>query len=305
MDSPEQREEESTIDSEKDVKRVSVIYLLFRLCLAFLFPVILLVLVVFTVVVLALFISNISISYPISVPCQCKIVSSSVDLRSAKVCELGLLNYKAKHVFYPSEKKKFRCRYDYYWASVFKVEYTDHSGNPHTAFAEAPNEALPHDCRPTFNAAWMAKDRFKVNETYDCWYTLGISKLNLYYDEFFNCQADHPSMTEMLKRYLILSSEMLMSWFSRTDRGQGRYVKWEAIGGAVAGFMTSLITVVLGRMLYLLKSRIVNIFRVRTAYLIRLKRACFLVAYFSFVSWLAIQYWGKLGLLDIIFGAHT
>lgn len=46
---------------------------------------------------------------------------AGVDLKSAKVCELGLLNYKAKHVFYPSEKKKFRCRYDYYWASVFEV----------------------------------------------------------------------------------------------------------------------------------------------------------------------------------------
>lgn len=43
-----------------------------------------------------------------------------------------------------------------------QVEYTDHSGHPHTAFAEAPNEALPADCRPTFNAAWMTKDRFKV-----------------------------------------------------------------------------------------------------------------------------------------------
>ncbi|GJV04880.1 hypothetical protein Tco_1338449 [Tanacetum coccineum] len=229
-------------------------------------------------------------------------VEDSVDLRSAKVCELGLLNYKAKHVFYPSEKKKFRCRYDYYWASVFEVEYTDHSGHPHMAFAEAPNEALPPDCRPTFNGAWLAKDKFKVNETYDCWYTLGVSKLNLYYDEFFNCQADHPSMMEMLKRYLILSSEMLMSWFSRTGRGKGRYVRWEAIVGAISGFMTSLITIVLGRMLYLLKSRVGMQFKAIN--LIRLRRACFLVAYFSIVSWLAMQYSEKLGLLDI-FRAHT
>lgn len=47
--------------------------------------------------------------------------------------------------------------------SFAQVEYTDHSGNPHIAFAEAPNEALPLDCRPTFNAAWLAKDKFKVN----------------------------------------------------------------------------------------------------------------------------------------------
>ena len=44
-----------------------------------------------------------------------------VDLRSSQVCELGLLNYKAKNVFYPFHTNKFRCRYDYYWASVFKV----------------------------------------------------------------------------------------------------------------------------------------------------------------------------------------
>ncbi|GAB2290361.1 hypothetical protein Dimus_024641 [Dionaea muscipula] len=68
---------------------------------------------------------------------RCKIVSSDIllslfidwldflrilgiDLRSSKVCELGLLNFNANHVLYPSERKKFRCRYDYYWASVFK-----------------------------------------------------------------------------------------------------------------------------------------------------------------------------------------
>ncbi|KAM0070371.1 hypothetical protein Hdeb2414_s0001g00012371 [Helianthus debilis subsp. tardiflorus] len=289
-----------------EAKQTPVVYLLLRCSIALLFPLILILVAVFSVVIFALFLSNFSISYPISVPCQCRIVSSTclsnVDLRSTKVCELGLLNYKAKHVFYPSEKKKFRCRHDYYWASVFEVEYTDHSGHLHTAFAEAPNEALPLDCRPTFNAAWMAKDRFKVNETYDCWYTLGISKLNLYYDEFFNCQADHPSTTEMLKRYLILSMEMFTSWFSQ--KGRSNIVSWGAIAGAVTGFVTSLITVALGRMLYLLKSRIVSTSMIRDAYLIRLKRACFLVAYFSFVSWLAVQYWGKLGLLDI-FGAHT
>ncbi|KAL7597892.1 uncharacterized protein LOC111890461 [Lactuca sativa] len=302
MNSPEPIEEEPTTNREYEGKRVSVGYLFFRGCIALLLSIFFLGLVAFTLVVLAVIFSNLSISYPISVPCQCKIVSSSVDLKSAKVCELGLLNYKAKHVFYPSEKKKFRCRYDYYWASVFEVEYIDHSGHPHIAFAEAPNEALPPNCRPTFNAAWMAKDKFKVNETYDCWYTLGISKLNLYYDEFFNCQADHPSMMEMLKRYLILSTEMLMTWLSQTGRAQGRRFRWEVVFGAITGFLTSLITIALGRMLYLLKSRIVNMSRVKMVYLLRLKRVCFLVAYCSFVSWVAIQYWGKLGLLDVFDG---
>ncbi|CAO2819722.1 unnamed protein product [Amaranthus hypochondriacus] len=68
----------------------------------------------------ALLFATFSIPPSISVPSQCKILSSSVDLRSTKICELGLLNYKAKRVFYPSERRKFRCRYDYYWASIFK-----------------------------------------------------------------------------------------------------------------------------------------------------------------------------------------
>ncbi|PWA80895.1 hypothetical protein CTI12_AA192220 [Artemisia annua] len=35
-----------------------------------------------------------------------------------------------------------------------QVEYTDHSGHLHMAFAEAANEALLPDCRPTFNDAY-------------------------------------------------------------------------------------------------------------------------------------------------------
>ncbi|CAH9080737.1 unnamed protein product [Cuscuta europaea] len=69
----------------------------------------------------AVYIENLPIWNPISLPSRCKIVSSSVDIRSSKVCELGLLNYKAKNVLYPYEIKKFRCHYDYYWASVFKI----------------------------------------------------------------------------------------------------------------------------------------------------------------------------------------
>ncbi|RRT53322.1 hypothetical protein B296_00032778 [Ensete ventricosum] len=91
---------------------------------------------------LGLAIEELSASAPLSVPSTCRILSSSelilpchtfkskltnfgylagVDIRTSKICELGMFNYKAKHVFYPSEKTKFRCRYDYYWASVFEV----------------------------------------------------------------------------------------------------------------------------------------------------------------------------------------
>ncbi|XP_052170281.1 uncharacterized protein LOC127786711 isoform X2 [Diospyros lotus] len=272
----------------------------------------------------AVFIDHSWISNPISVLSRCKIVSSSVDLRSSKVCELGLLNYKAKHVFYPFEKRKFRCHHDYYWASVFKklrwwehhkstgimyfhhpetpsafsfgtncpaqptqmekVEYKDHSGQMQVAFAEAPNEALPVDCRPNFGVAWLTKDKFKVNETYDCWYTFGLSKVNIYHNSYFNCQPKDPSTAEMLKR----SPRILKSWFA--SRGRDWYWKWEMVAGLVTGFSTSLISLSLIAVVQQVKSRLL---------LTYLKQACLVVAYFSFVGWLAFQYVKKLGLPKI------
>ncbi|XP_057478699.1 uncharacterized protein LOC130766039 [Actinidia eriantha] len=241
------------------------------------------------------FVGNSSISNPILVSSQCKIVSSSVDLRSSKVCELGLLNYKAKHVFYPFEGKKFRCRHDYYWASVFEVEYKYHSGETQLALAEAPNEALPVDCRPNFGVAWLTKDKFKVNETYDCWYTFGFSKVNIYHNSYFNCQAKDPSTIEMLRRFFILSPRILESWFARN--GRAWFKKWEAIAGVITGFLTSLISITLIRVLQQLKSSLPPICGVRM--LSSLKRACLFVAYFSLVGWLVIQYGKKLGLPEI------
>ncbi|KAL3738580.1 hypothetical protein ACJRO7_020021 [Eucalyptus globulus] len=165
---------------------------LLRLFPALLFPVVFFFSSSFLIGVVALLVSNFSIPSPMSLPAQCKIVSSNkfrVDIRSSKVCELGLLNYNAKIVFSSSEKRKFRCRYDYYWASVIK----------------APNEALPADCKPGFGVAWLTKDKFKVNNTYDYWYTSSNSKVSIYHDDFFSCQAKDPSAMEMMRRYYILN----------------------------------------------------------------------------------------------------
>ncbi|KAK6947317.1 hypothetical protein RJ641_000790, partial [Dillenia turbinata] len=195
-----------------------------------------------------------------------KAVEEGVDLRSSKVCELGLLNYNAKHVLNPFEKKKFRCRYDYYWASVFEVEYIDHSsGEAVLALAEAPKEALPLTCRP----------------------------ISIYKDNFFNCEANDPSAIEMFKRYSVLSTRVLPSWFFSR---RGRYWRWETAAGVVSGFFTSLISISLVRILQLLKPRLCQIFAMRTLPLAALKthfkQGCFLVVYFSFVGWLAVQMLG-------------
>lgn len=280
----------SEISEDNNNNRKGFLLSLFRISLALFFPVFAFFSLAFVVGIAAVFFSESSISYPISVPSYCKIVSSSVDLRTAKVCELGLLNYKAKHVFYPSERSKYRCRYDYYWASVFKVEYEDHSlGETRLAFTEAPNEALPLNCRPNFGMAWLTKDKFKVNETYACWYASGISKVKLYHDNFFSCQADDPSAVEMLWRYLILTFKILQSWFSGDERTS--YWRWETIAGAVSGFSTSLITICVFRILQHTKSWLSTV---------QLKRIGFLLVYLSFMGWLAYQYWKRLNLPAII-----
>ncbi|XP_022772211.1 uncharacterized protein LOC111314855 [Durio zibethinus] len=264
--------------------------MLLRIAFALLFPIFAFFSLSVLVALVAIFTGELSISNPISLPTQCKIVSSSVDIRSSKICELGLLNNKAKNGFYPFERRKFRCRHDYYWTSVFKVEYRDHSlGQTRLAFTEAPNEALPLNCRPNFGAAWLTKNKFKVNETYECWYTSGISTVKLYNDGFFSCQTKDPSTIEMIIRYLIISTKILQSWFS--SDGRAIYLRWEAIAGAVTGFSTSIITISFVRILQLMKSRLPQ--AVNT---VHIKRVCFLLVYFSVLGWLAFQYWRRLNI---------
>ncbi|KAJ4952941.1 hypothetical protein NE237_029773 [Protea cynaroides] len=256
---------------------------------------------------LAIVIGDFSISSPISVAAQCKIISSGVDIRSSKVCELGWLNYKAKHIFYPLERRKFHCHYDYYWASVFKVEYKEHSsGQTQGALAEAPKEALPPDCRPSFGTAWLTKDKFKVNETYNCWYTPGISKVDIYSDGLFNCQAKDPSLVEMIRRFAILFTKIMDLWPANkvsTNKGRGKHPYRDAIAGLITGVSTSLITVCLVRLLYGLKFRLVRSWKARKLhpafYGVYFKRACFFIAYASFTGWLAIQYGKMLGIPKI------
>ncbi|RYR33568.1 hypothetical protein Ahy_A10g048172 [Arachis hypogaea] len=248
-----------------------------RLALAIALPLMALFSILFLVGLLLVVFDDFSISRPISLPSQCKIVSKGLLLLysitsetyvhllkleqqqkifplSSKICELGLLNYKAKDVFHHFERSKYRCRFDHYWASVFQVEYKDNfSGQIQVAFAEAPNEALPLYCRPNFGAAWLAQYKFKVNETYDCWYTSGVSKVRFDQDNLFSCQADGQSALEKIKLYSNMATEMVRSWFS--GRIRNKYWKWETIAGLMAGFSTSLISITFFRFLQLLLSK--------------------------------------------------
>lgn len=237
----------------------------------------------------AILLGGFSIPNLISVPSRCKIVSSSVDLRSARVCEVGFLKYKAKNVFHPSEKNKYRCRYEYYWASVFKVEYKDpSSGQTRLAFTEAPDEALPLDCRPDFSVAWLTKDRFKVNETYNCWYTFGISKVKLYHNSFFGCPTKDTSTYELIELYMTLTGKIVYSWISSSKIA--RYWRWGTVASAITGFSTPLLIISFTRIIQQTKSRLTYI---------HLKRVSFLLVYLSFTCWLGYQYWKRLHLPTI------
>uniref|UniRef100_A0A2P2MDZ7 Uncharacterized protein n=2 Tax=Rhizophora mucronata TaxID=61149 RepID=A0A2P2MDZ7_RHIMU len=200
-------------------------------------------------------------------------------------------------------KNAFRCRYDYYWVSVFEVEYKEYSGSQtRMAFSETPTEALPLTCRPSFGVAWLTKDKFKVNKTYDCWYVSGISKVSLHPDGFFSCQAKGPSSIEMIRQYFFLLTEFLHSLFIH-KKGKASYWRWETLAGVISGFLTSMISISFVRILQLVNSWLTQTgaarMVARAINIVFLKRACFLVAYFSFMGWLMIHFGKRIGLPEI------
>ncbi|KAF0892293.1 hypothetical protein E2562_014860 [Oryza meyeriana var. granulata] len=253
----------------------------------------------FLVGLAGLALGGLSSTASVSMPSTCRILSTGVDLRSSKVCELGLLNYRAKHVFYPLSNRKFRCHDDYYWASVFQVEYTEYfSGQTSYAVAEAPKEALPQNCRPDFGVAWSTTLKFKVNESYSCRYTLGSSKADIYSDRLFNCTAEEPSTIEMLKRIFVLFSKSCMSE-DFNSFGMLGYV----MAGVVAGILSALFITILLRSLQGLFLAVVGSTVSKhsiRAFAFQFKRACLLVAYVSVVGWITLQYSKMIGLKELL-----
>ncbi|XP_039142035.1 uncharacterized protein LOC120279227 isoform X2 [Dioscorea cayenensis subsp. rotundata] len=253
----------------------------------------------------ALAIGSTSASPPVSVPANCRIISSSVDIRFSKVCELGLLNYKANNVFYPLERSRFRCRHDYYWASVFEVEYKEYfSGHLRHAIAESPKEALPVACRPSFGTAWLTKMKFKVNGTYSCRYSLGTGKADIYPDELFNCEAKEPSKIEMLRRFFILFMKLN---FSADKAGSGREMA-HLVAGLVSGMVIGMCFIILIKSLRILWLTVTRHWAARKlqikVFAARFRRVCLLVAYISTMGWLTIQYSKMVGLKQLLFESN-
>uniref|UniRef100_A0A1D1YG95 Baculoviral IAP repeat-containing protein 1a n=1 Tax=Anthurium amnicola TaxID=1678845 RepID=A0A1D1YG95_9ARAE len=245
---------------------------------------------------------------PVSVPAQCRVVSSSVDLRSSRVCELALSNYKAKHVLQPSGKSKVRCQDDYYWASIFKVEYKDFfSGRTLRGVAESPKEALPLYCRPNFSSAWLTKSKFKVNETYQCRYSLGTLKADIYPDHLFKCQAEDPSVVEMIRRFsiLFLNSINSFSW----DKVRGWYHLLAAVMGIFGGILSSICVFTLVKLFQLTSVALSKKWEPAMRHIMMLatqfQRACLLIAYISAVGWVALQYCQFVGLKQIFVNSDS
>jgi len=97
------------------------------------------------------------------------------------------------------------------------------------------------------------------------------------------------------------SKEMLHSSLVQ-KKGKAGYWRWETIAGVIAGFSTSIITISFIRILQHIKSwfRLPSVARMFShTNIIFFKRACFLVAYISFMGWLTIQYGKRLGLPEI------
>lgn len=242
-------------------------------------------------------------STAVSLPSQCRILSSGVDLRSSKVCAHGSIDYKVNNVFYSLDKKRVRCRDDYYWTSVFKVEYKDYfSGRLLHAIAEAPREALPLECRPSFGAAWSAKSEFKVNETYKCKYIPGIQRADIDHDDLFNCQSKEPSNAEIIK---ILYTLFLDKFFH--DKRNGERIMLAAVTGIIMGMLVSAFFTIL-KLLDSSKRSLLKKWNAGkhaiSIVAFYFRRACVVVVYFSLMGWLTLQYSKVIGLKQLFNTNH-
>ncbi|CAA7395535.1 unnamed protein product [Spirodela intermedia] len=288
------------VDKGPEIER-SFVFWLFRGCFTVAFSLIVSCFLSFVFGILALLIgSSPGLQSPVSIPSQCRIVSSGVDLRSSKVCELSLSNCKAKYVLYPSGKPKIQCHDDYYWASVFKVEYKEYfSGRMIRGVAESPKEALPIYCRPSFNGVWRTKNKFKVNETYHCKYSLGTFKADIYPDHLFNCQVGDPSWAEMIRRFFTLFIKSF-TW----DTLQGWHHILAVATGSLGGIISSMLAVGIAKVLQPLWPALFKKLQPVKQHLsilsMQLRRPCLLIAYISAVSWLALQYIEIIGLKQVL-----
>ncbi|XP_078440079.1 exopolysaccharide production negative regulator isoform X1 [Wolffia australiana] len=239
------------------------------------------------------------LALPVSISSQCRIVSSGVDLRSSKVCELALPNCNSKYSRYPLGKPKIICHDDYYWASVFNVEYKEYfSGRMIRGVAESPKEALPIHCRPNFNKAWLTKSKFKVNETYNCSYSLGTFKADVHPDHLFNCPEDAPSVAETTRRMLSLLKSFY--WNGIESWAHVLAVATGSLGWLVSSMLVvSTVQLLFARWLSL-TNKLYPLKQQISVLAMQIRRPCILLFYVSAVGWLVLQYIQTVGLKQLL-----
>lgn len=95
--------------------------------------------------------------------------------------------------------------------------------------------------------------------------------------------------------YHLRFTRLLKSWFS--SWGSMYLWRWDLIAGIISGFVTAFISITLIGILYPFIAIICRLFA-SAAYpsTVLLKRVCFFAVYFSFMSWVTIQYVKRLGL---------
>jgi hypothetical protein len=171
---------------------------------------------------------------------SCKIISKGVDLRSAKVCEL---KYVAHMPTISSSghtgRSKLRCYFDYYWTSVFKVEFRPHFSEAAVeAAAESPAEVLPIDCRPDFHTVWRTKERFQINEDYPCKYNpSNLQRVELVQNFTGNCTVEEPPMTTISRHFWTLFAHHTDIFSISSKNG---HIFWRTLTSISLGFCYSI-----------------------------------------------------------------
>lgn len=187
--------------------------------------------------VVGFILSNIPATRPSQISTNCRILSTSVDLRSTKMCTPQLLPDTQQTI---QPRSKFRCYFDYYWASVFKVEFEPHLLGLHVqARAEIPREALPAFCRPGFGATWTLKEMYQINWTYPCKYTPGnLEMVEMTENWFANCKADELTVLNLIKQVWIMLFFSEQSIFYGSS--QAGFIFWKALAAVSFGMCCSI-----------------------------------------------------------------
>lgn len=236
---------------------------------------------------------------PSQVSTDCKILSAGIDLRWSKTCTP---QYLLKPEGSLKVRSKFRCYFDYYWASVFKVELRPYSSDLLVeAVSEVPRAALPAHCRPDFGPLWILKEKYQVNGTYPCKYSPGSSGVvDIVEDLFAKCKAEKVTILNLIRQALMVIFFSEQWILSSTSQG-GRAVR-KALHSILFAVCYSVLTAGFARTTCKIRSLLYgsDSFSVveKVYFEVRLQITCMLMATLVGASWYNGHLEGLMFLLD-------